>query len=87
MLPEQCILCDQINPATCGVREGANDKSAGEWFGVVLDELPQVADKLLPNIDYGLNHAASDSKWVFGPTSMIPGLGNIDHSLGKNSYG
>lgn len=62
MLSEQRILRDQVSATACGIREDTNDKSAGERLGVVFDELFQVAGKLLPSVDYGLDHAVIDSK-------------------------
>jgi hypothetical protein len=34
-----------------------------------------------------INYAPIDSKWGFGPTSMIPGCDGIDHSVVKNPNG
>jgi hypothetical protein len=55
LLSEQRIFRDQVSPTTCSVREGVNDKSVGEWLGILFDEL-------LPKIDGSLDHAVTDSK-------------------------
>ena len=73
LLPEQCVFCDQISSAARHVCEGTEDKSRGEGLSPVLDELCYLVDELFPSIDDGMNHAVIDSKWGFGPTSMIPG--------------
>jgi hypothetical protein len=73
LLPEQCILCDQASSAARYVCEGTEEKSRGEGFSPLLDELSYLVDELFPSINDESNHAAIDSKWGFGPTSMMPG--------------
>jgi hypothetical protein len=73
LLPEQCIFCEQVNSAARHICEGTEEKSISEGFSSLLDELPYLVDELFPSIDDEINHAAIDSKWGFGLTSMIPG--------------
>ena len=50
-LPEQCILCDQDSLAARHVYEGTEEKSRGEGFSPLFDELPYLVDELFPSID------------------------------------